>query len=366
MKMHMQTHGEKWYECKLCYTKFALRGYLRQHCNKTHKDDQELLSREITATDLQFPCIENNCEKKFVTKKILDWHKTHIHTKTNFNCNFCAEEFPSALLLRTHAKKAHTRKSFTNEAGFQCKLCYKSFAKKSNLVSHKYVHKGDRDAFERKLQDSDLIFECQHEHCGKRFISESILKYHTNDNHRELEFKYLKNPTAKDHTCPLCYIKFKSFYTMHSHILEAHKDDKDLLRAGEEIGEGQFACSTCEQKFVRPSILEYHENRIHRKHLKSVHSQKENKCKLCYREFNNSKHLSGQERIHQKDKAALGRQICDSELKFHCKEADCNKRFISDNILRYHLRTMHGEHVILEFRHLKKHRETAHNCPFCA
>ena len=81
MKMHMQTHGEKRYECKLCYTKFALRGYLRQHCNKTHKDDQELLSREITENDLQFPCKENNCEKKFVTKKILDWHKTHIHTK---------------------------------------------------------------------------------------------------------------------------------------------------------------------------------------------------------------------------------------------------------------------------------------------
>ena len=60
----------------------------------------------------------------------------------------------------------------------QCKLCDKSFAKKSNLVAHKYVHKGDKDAFERKLQDSDLIFECQHEHCGKRFISEGILKYH--------------------------------------------------------------------------------------------------------------------------------------------------------------------------------------------
>ena len=32
---------------------------------------------------------------------------------------------------------------------------------------------------------------------------------------------------------------------------------------------------------------------------------------------------------------------------------------------KYHLRTMHGEHVILEFRHLKKHGETAHNCPLC-
>ena len=144
MKLHMQTHGEKRYECKLCYTKFALRGYLRQHCNKTHKDDQELLSREITENDLQFPCIENNCEKKFVTKKILDWHKTHIHTKTNFNCNFCAEEFPSALLLRTHATKAHTRRSFRNEAGFQCKLCYKSFAKKSNLLAHIMCTKATR------------------------------------------------------------------------------------------------------------------------------------------------------------------------------------------------------------------------------
>ena len=244
--------------------------------------------------------------------------------------------------------------------------CVTKVLPKSQICWHILCAQRRQGYFWDRLQDSDLIFEWQHEHCGKRFISESILKYHTNDNHRELEFKYLKNPTAKDHTCPLCYIKFKSFYTMHNHILEAHKDDKDLLRAGEEIGEAQFACSTCEEKFVRPSILKYHENRIHRKHLKSVHSQKENKCKLCYREFNNSKHLSGQERIHQKDKAALGRQICDSELKFHCKEADCNKRFISDNILRYHLRTMHGEHVILEFRHLKKHGETAHNCPFCA
>ena len=135
MRIHMQTHGEKLHECKLCYTKFTLNGYLKQHYSKTHKDDQELLKREITEEDLQFHCLEQDCEKKFAKQKILDWHKTYVHIQAKFNCNFCAEEFSSTLMLRSHCKKAHTRKAaFTRKATFQCKLCYKSFGKRGNMV----------------------------------------------------------------------------------------------------------------------------------------------------------------------------------------------------------------------------------------
>ena len=366
MRVHMQTHGEKLHECKLCYTKFTLNGYLKQHYSRTHKDDQELLKREITDEELQYNCLELNCEKKFATQKILDWHKTYVHIQAKVNCNFCTKEFSSTLMLRKHCKKAHTRK--TNETTFHCKLCYKRFGKRANMVAHKYVHKEDRAAFERKLNDSELIFECKNVQCDKKFISESVLKYHTNDHHRELEFKFLKNQTGKDQTCPLCFIKFKSFYTMHSHILEVHKDDKDLLnllRAGESMGDPQFGCSACDEKFVRSSILEYHQNRVHRLHLKVVQSQKENKCKLCYKVFHTFKHLRSHMKIHKKDKSAFGREICESDLKFECKEADCGKKFISENILKYHSRSVHREGVFLEFRHLKKQGENAHHCPLC-
>ena len=363
MSKHMQTHGEKLHECKLCYTKFTLNGYLRQHSRKTHKEDQDWLTREIREEDLQFHCSEDDCDKKFVTQKILDWHKNYGHTHVKLNCNFCAEEFSSPLMLRTHCKKAHTKKTFTSKADFQCKLCYKSFTKKGNFVAHKYVHKGDRAAFERKLTDSDLIFECKEEHCGKRFISEDILKYHRNDNHRQLEFKYLKNPTGRDQKCPLCYINFKSFYTMHNHILEAHKDDKDLLRAGTKMADPQFVCKKCDKKFVRPSILKYHQNRIHRLHLNP--NIKEKECKLCYKLFNNARNLKSHTKIHKKDKAAFSREICDSDLKFECKEEGCEMKFISENILKYHYRSVHGEGVFLEFRHLKQEGQKVHTCPLC-
>ena len=164
MRIHMQTHGEKQHECKLCYTKFTLSVYLKKHYSKTHKDDQELLKREITLEDLQFHCLEHECEKKFATRTILDWHKQYAHTQVKFNCNFCAEEFSSTLMLRTHSRKAHTRKAFTSEAAFQCKLCYKCFGKRSNMVAHKSVHKEDKAAFERKLHESEMIFECKYGH----------------------------------------------------------------------------------------------------------------------------------------------------------------------------------------------------------
>ena len=293
ISQHNQTHGEATFECKLCYTKFKLEKYLVSHQKSIHKNDQNLLGQELQEEDLKYKCESETCFKKFPTQDILEYHLRYGH-KDNiiiYNCTYCAQLFSSPRTLQKHVRKAHGKRASykVNDKQHGCKLCYKLFSKKEHLKCHMKIHSADQEAFLRTISDEDLVYTCQSDGCGQKFISEHILKYHFNSNHREMEYKHLQKGSAKSETtCPLCHLLFKSFYTMHSHLLDSHNEDKDLLKEGALTISPELECIDCDLKFIRPSILLYHKNRVHRGYRKRF------QCEDCPLQFK----LYGKFRLH--------------------------------------------------------------------
>ena len=251
-------------------------------------------------------------------------------------------------------------------------MFYKLSDTKENLRSHKRSHSEDKEAFSRTIVDEDLVYTCQRAECGKKFISEHVLKYHVRNNHKEIEYKHLQNRSSKSKTsCPLCHLQFKSFYTMHSHLLDIHQEDKDLLKEGATQISPKVDCTDCKLKFVRPSILVYHKSRVHKSsrrfqcencilsfkqnrklglHSLKVHKKKIEKiegdgaseCKLCYRLFESRYNMSThQKQFHPEDIIHLNRDIQRKELIFSC--SSCNNSFLSEHLLKYHTNRQHGK-----------------------
>ena len=133
LSKHMQTHQEKKFECKLCYKKFSIQKYLEDHQKNVHRGEQHLFEQNLTESDLIFECENDQCDKKFASEQILNYHKKHGHKETSFYCTFCPQIFARVTILRNHCKQVHGRKiSHTGKENI-CKLCYNAFEKKTNL-----------------------------------------------------------------------------------------------------------------------------------------------------------------------------------------------------------------------------------------
>ena len=410
LSQHMRTHQEKRFECKLCYNKFSIQRYLDEHQKSVHRSEQHLLEQNFTEKDLLFECTNEQCDKRFASELILNYHKKHGHKEDCLYCTFCAQVFSTRKMLQKHCKDEHGRKISHTRKENICKLCYNSFEKKSNLHSHKKIHKDDRAFFNIEISENDLQFMCTDINCGQKFVSEKILKYHKNRKHttfREIEFRHLKRSTKKGviHDCPLCYVQFKSFYTMHNHILDIHHEDKDLLKEEQIDEKPLYSCSQCDHRFQRPSILEYHTNRIHQKvggsknkteqincrhcpetfkHIKSakahsleVHkipymildrTRMQYKCSLCYQLFRRNRYLQNHiQSMHQNELFYLNQAPCEENLKFKCSQ--CENMFVSENSLVIHLKRGHGQTdgycklCYLKFKKssaLQKHKKVLH------
>ena len=353
LKEHMETHVEKKLECKLCYTKFSIQKYLDRHQKSVHRLEEHLLEQDLTESDLNFECYNDQCGKRFASEFSLNYHKKHGHRESSFYCTFCPEIFPTATFLRKHCKQVHRKRITHTRKENTCKLCYKAFQRRSNLMSHKRIHKEDKKFFEREISESDLRFMCTDESCQQRFVSQKILDYHALRNHstrRDIEFKHLKKSSKKGviHSCPLCYIQFKSFYTMHDHILDIHHQDKDLLKEAGTEETLIYDCAKCQYSFFRPSLLEYHSNRIHGRKSSSKTSsvakspESKRQCSLCYEPFRKSKYLQNHiQSMHQSDKSYLDETINESDKQFECKR--CESWFVSNNSIDIHFKRNHEE-----------------------
>ena len=354
MPSHLATHGDKKYECKLCYAKFTLNSYLKHHKIKVHKNEMELFNQNIASEDLIFLCNKNGCNKRFARVGILKYHEVYGHVANSFNCTNCDQKFPVRRQLKIHMKLSHSRPNAAAEKLFKCKLCYTTFSKSVNMRCHKKVHKEDLEWFNIEIGDVDLKFECQETKCSKRFVSPILLKYHTNRIHKELEFKHLKDSKTKVHACPLCFLEFQSFYAMHNHILDIHHEDKDLIRKGANQETPNINCTLCELKFARSSILLYHKGRVHkvgnahkRKKLSAKKNQIQQKvtCQLCYTRFSSRGNFKVHiKKVHhtEEEKSALQMDIIDNDiLTYQCQQ--CEKKFLNENILNRHGRLQHKE-----------------------
>ena len=246
--------AHKLLECSLCYTSYTEIKHLRQHQHSFHKGDKSLLHRKIEPCELKFKC--QTCEQGFVREHILQHHIKIRHPEQSEKyCNLCYTIVRCS--INVHKSKIHSDLTEANHKKellkFNCSLCDKKFVTENSVIYHKIIKHGDlKGAFCKLCQvsfkggkwsgrhylrqhldaihtanelkvmgqkDSSGTFPCKT--CGKSFLTENILKSHTNYNHTE--------DKTRDIQCQICEENFP-YSKGRGQLMKAHMQKRHSVK----------------------------------------------------------------------------------------------------------------------------------------
>jgi KRAB domain-containing zinc finger protein len=225
------------------------------------------------------------CKKSFKNKILLAMHlKTH---NKQFECHVCDQKYPISYQLKAHLK-------FHNDPGaFQCKICFKSFNRPSNLAGHMKTH------------DKNRVKSHQCEHCDYTTYTKAKLNNHlkTHDQNRIKDLKC----TKCDHTTD-----DKSNFKKH---LESHNPQRAI-----------FPCPQCDYITNLKQALKNH-IRTHDKNR-----TKNFKCTFCEKSFYDKSLLKSHLKIHDKNR-----------VMFPCPQ--CKHKATTNRHLKTHIINMHDKKI---------------------
>ena len=192
---------------------------MEQDSDGETEDSENTQSQETeTAT---FKGSEDADSGNLIVKSELDSEKeTDLEANVGSNsCSECNKIFPSALTLKSHLKRVHSRT-------LKCKECTKTFSRQSGLLIH---HK------RKHLKESYICKECNLKFCDSFSLSDHVKGIHEksqsfNCDKCEMIFpirkafykhKYTEHPNNK-WTCEFCNAEFKSKFRLEQHQLNHH------------------------------------------------------------------------------------------------------------------------------------------------
>ncbi|KAM4642048.1 uncharacterized protein O3C94_016417 [Discoglossus pictus] len=245
--------------------------------NRSKQDGAVCVTKQRTETSEFKPFSCSECGKCFCRKSGLVYHEKIHRGEKPFACMECGKSFIQKCLLLSH------QKSHTSEKPFSCSKCGESFRHKISLIRHEESH--------AELKP----FACSE--CGKCFSQQALLISHDKLHKSEKPF-----------TCSQCGQRFR-----HKASLVRHEESHAEIKP--------YACSECGKCFSQQSLLVSHE-RIHT-------SEKPYTCSECGKCFRLKGDLVRHERSHQGLKP------------FACPE--CGKCFSHKSYLIIHERVHTGE-----------------------
>uniref|UniRef100_A0A663FBI0 C2H2-type domain-containing protein n=1 Tax=Aquila chrysaetos chrysaetos TaxID=223781 RepID=A0A663FBI0_AQUCH len=245
------------------------------------------------------------CGKSFSLRSNLLTHRRSHLGERPYACPDCGRCFGQSSHLLTH-QRLHT-----GERPYRCRDCGRSFNVNSDLVKHRRTHTGERP------------YSCPE--CGRRFGSSSNLTRHQRLHTGERPYR-----------CPDCGESFRDCSALTIHR-RAH------------TGERPYPCPACGKAFADSSLLAKHQ-RTHR-------AEKSFTCPDCGKSFSTSSYLLRHRRTHLPEKpyrcGECGRgysqfahltthqRVHTGERPYVCPE--CRKSFTTSSALTKHKRVHTGE-----------------------
>lgn len=148
LKVHISYTHMGSCECHICGVKYKNQWCLARHkarhhdvkehkCPKCPEEFHSLYQKQkhmIKVHDEGHKC--SFCDRMFTRNSFMKDHirRTHFKEK-NVPCSVCNEKFFDNYLLKLHMAKHEGERKFT------CEVCGKAFLRRSNLNSHKQMHK---------------------------------------------------------------------------------------------------------------------------------------------------------------------------------------------------------------------------------
>lgn len=209
---------EKKFKCNVCSEAFIEERSLTSHINNKHTDHEcpdchKIFTsnrnmkrhRLIHTSKREFVCLQEGCNKRFVSKAQMTNHYQRSHKNDILICEECGYKCRERESLKVH-KRHHT-----GEKPFECEICKSRFGCKKNLTEHMSVH------------DTERRHECTF--CGKSYKSKKALYHHK---YIHLDFKKF--------VCKICGNSYAQASGLSGHM---RKHKLNIIGCNNSTGKGE-------------------------------------------------------------------------------------------------------------------------------
>jgi hypothetical protein len=267
--------------------------------------------------------------------------KTQNPNRKVFQCHICSKSFARKSNFQVHIEAVHEKKK-----RFKCSQCSKEFYSKQHLQIHMATHEFSND----DTSNSNRPFRCDYNNCGKFYKSEKCLREHK------------KIHDSNRIKCPKCSKDFSSTKNLRLHIQEVH-DKKTRFECDfcpkvffsrNSIGlhlrhhliskrktpktfpkpavMSPLHCPICFKLLSSKHVLQVHIDTVHEKKVKFA-------CDLCPRQFYNKSHLMN----HMATHIFRNDDTFNSDRPFKCNFKNCGKFYKNQDGLRTHQKAHSGK-----------------------